>query len=381
MSAKFDAATLQEITKLKVELHDDRYEIEPIVGGGYFLYDPQVFWDWDSGYKGPWAGPDGSILISEIGGQPQPTTDWRMGHGGLYRLHADNHFETLMAPGSGRQCGVFRPMIAPPEWGQYSGHMFFCSQIAPHRRGAVMDHLVYRLAPGDDKPEVFCIPPRSGTRGGGVSGALLPGVFGRPGTPEAGLFLFFSMHNCTVYAARPDGSVEPYIVLDGQQSVMPYRLFYADNALVGEKNMLVVAGKWGSAFGEQSTRFEPGHYRINARTVDPQNIKALAGGPGHRAPKSFGPLAGDSFRPENNGFISSVHWTEGDVAQPLPYTSEIRRRDADGREHVFASKLQAGQNLIGFCGNRMIVTNMGHSYSTGNFKYPDGTVFAIRFKG
>jgi hypothetical protein len=92
-------------------------------------------------------------------------------------------------------------------------------------------------------------------------------------------------------------------------------------------------------------------------------------------------LAGDSFRPENNGFISSVHWTEGDAARPLPYSSEIRRRDADGQEHVFASNLQAGQNLIGFCGNRMIVTNMGHSYSSGNFKHADGTMFAIRYKG
>ena len=28
----------------------------------------------------------------------------------------------------------------------------------------------------------------------------------------------------------------------------------------------------------------------------------------------------------------------------------------------------------------MIVTNMGHSYSSGNFKEPDGSVFAIRPK-
>jgi len=385
MTRSYTASELAAQTEFKVVLHDDRYEFEPIVTGGGFLYDPQVFWNWaDDGAHTAWAGPEGSILISDIGGQRSPRVNWNLGHGGLFRLHADNSWETIVPHGQGHQAGFFRPIIAPEGWGDFGGHMFLGSQIVPHRRGALFDHMVYRLAPGDDTPTAFAIPPRAGKNGGGISGAMLMGVFGRKGTPEEDLFLFFCMHNTTIYAARPDGSVEPYIIMDGDAGnsgpVMPYRLFYADPLIVGEENVLVVEGKWDTHFGGEAThRFEPRHYRVEGRAINPEVIESLAGGAGLRAPAAFGPFGGDSFRPENHGFISSVHWTEGDAA-PLPYTTEIIRRDAQGKEHVFASNVQAGQNLIGFAGDRMIVTNMGHSYSSGNFKDPDGTVFAIRPK-
>lgn len=380
------AIELAKLTNFKVELHDERYEFEPIVTGGDFLYDPQVFWNWaDDGAHSSWTGADGSILISDIGGQREPGVNWNLGHGGLFRLHADNTWETIVPHGQGHQAGVFRPIVAPEGWGNFGGHIFFGSQIVPHRRGALFDHMVYRLAPGDNTPNAFAIPPRSGKAGDGISGAMLMGVFGREGTLEEGLLLFFCMHNATIYAARPDGSVERYIVMDGADGnsgpLMPYRLFYADPQIVGEENVLVIEGKWNTNFGgEASHSFEPRHYRVEGRKVYPEVIKCLAGGAGLRAPAAFGPFGGDSFRPENNGFISSVHWTEGDDTKALPYTTEIFRRDADGREHLFASNIQAGQNLIGFAGDRMIVTNIGHSYSSGNFKEPDGTVFAIRPK-
>lgn len=66
--------------------------------------------------------------------------------------------------------------------------------------------------------------------------------------------------------------------------------------------------------------------------------------------------------------------------QPLLYSASIMRRDADGKEHVFVSYVQAGQNLIAFACDRMIVSNMGHSYSSGNFKNSDGEVFAVQPK-
>ena len=387
MARSYTSGQLAARTEFKVQLHDDRYEFEPIVPGGQFLYDPQVFWNWaEDGAKSPWSGPEGSILISDIGGQRKPGVDWNLGHGGIFRLHANNTWETIVPPGQGQQAGVFRPIIAPQDWGDYGGHIFFGSQIVPHRRGALFDHMLYRLGPGDDTPSAFAIPPRAGSAGGGISGALLPGVFGRKGTPEDGLFLFFSMHNTTIYAARPDGSVEPYIVMDGEGGnsgpVMPYRLFYADPLIVEEENVLVIEGKWNSNFGgESSHSFEPRHYRVEGREVDPQVIESLAGGAGLRAPAAFGACGGEIFRPENNGFISSVHWTEAEARQPLPYTTELIRRDAEGNEHVFASNIQAGPNLIGFAGDRMIVTNLMDSYSSGNCKEPDGTVFAIRPKG
>jgi len=287
-----------------------------------------------------------------------------------------------VAHGSGRHGGVFRPTIAPKDWGDFGNHIFFGSQIVPHRRGALFDHVIYSLAPGENTPRAFAIPPRVGEGESSISGALVPGVFGRKGTAEEGLFLFFSMHNMTIYAARPDGSVEPYIILDGKEGrpgpCMPYRVYYADPALVGSENVLLVEGKWNSNFGGESGHvFRVASYRIHGREVDPTPVEALAGGPGFRAPSGFGAFAGDSFRPENNGYMSSINWTEGDASVSLPYTTEIIRRDRDGRETVFASKLQAGQNLIGFAGDRLIVSNMGHSYSSGNFKYPDGSIFAI----
>ncbi|VXD05195.1 conserved hypothetical protein [Pseudomonas sp. 9AZ] len=381
-NARFTAEQLRELTQFKVEVHDPRYVVEPLVSGGEFLYDPQVLWDWKEGCA--WSGPEGSILISEIGGQPQVETDWSMGHGGLYRLHADNTWETIVAPGVGRQAGVFRPMIAPADWGDFANNILFGSQIVPHRRGAVMDHMIYSLAPGESIPYPFALVPRSGKEQ--ISGAFVPGVFGRKGTPEEGLFLIFSMHNSTIYAVRPDATVTPWLVMDGEGGnpgpLMPYRMFYADPAIVGEENMLVLEGKWSTNFGgEQTHEFRTKHYRIADGTIHSEVIESLTGGAVLRAPKGFGPLAGEAFRPEYAGFMSSVHWAEGDCTESLPYTTSIIRRDADGTEHVFASNIQAGQNLIGFAGDRMIVTNMGHSYSSGNFKHPDGTVFAIRYVG
>ncbi|RJG00651.1 hypothetical protein D3878_02850 [Noviherbaspirillum sedimenti] len=376
-----DPVRLKQMCAMRVEVLDPDYEVVEIVAGGEFLYDPQVFWDWKP--DNAWGKPEGSILISDIGGQQQPGWDPAMGHGALYRLHADNRLETIMAPGAGRQAGVFRPIIAPEGWGDWGGHIFFCSQIIPGRRGAVVDHMIYRLGPGDDKPHGFGIPPRAGSLGGGISGALMPGVFGRPGTPEEGLLLIISMHNCTIYAVRPDATIEPWIVMDGVNGpgpLMPYRLYYADPEIAGEPNMLVVEGSWGTHFGVQNRTYKPGHYRVVGRTVEPESVAALSGGMGHRAPAGFGHYAGQMFRPENHGFISSVHWTAAEP-QALPYSAEIIRRDADGKEHVFATNLQAGQNLLGFTNNRLIITNVRHSYSSGNFHEPDGSIYAIQYKG
>jgi len=376
-----DRAALKEMRQTRIEVHDPRYQVEEIVGGGEFLYDPQVFWDYQPGTA--WEGPEGSILISDIGGQPQPGWDPAMGHGGIYRLHPDNRIETLVAPGVGRQAGVFRPLIAPPGWGEYGGNIFFCSQSFPGRAGAVWDHVIYRLPPGADKPLGFGVPPRSGSRGGGISGALMPGVFGRPATPEQGLFLLISMHNCTIYAVTPDAEITPWLVMDGVNGpgpLMPYRLYYAHESVTGEKDTLVVEGPWGTSFGEQNHTYQPGHYRVTGRAVNPEPIKVLEGGPGPIAPDAFGPYAGQMFRVDNAGFISSVHWTKGN-RQALPYTDTIWRREPDGRQHLFASNVQAGQNLLGFAGDRMIITNMHHSYSSGDFHEPDGTIHAIRYVG
>src|SRR3954464_15841595 len=112
-------ASLKQMCEMRLELHDPAFEPVEIVPGGEFLYDPQVFWNWDP--QGPWAQPEGSILVSDIGGQEQPGWDPTMGHGALYRIHPDNRIETIVNPGVGRQAGVFRPIVAPEGWGEYGG--------------------------------------------------------------------------------------------------------------------------------------------------------------------------------------------------------------------------------------------------------------------
>jgi hypothetical protein len=79
---EYNNEQLAHMTELKAVVHDPRYEIVPILGGGDFLYDPQVFWNWsDDGGRSIWGEKEGSILISDIGGQPQRETDYRLGHG------------------------------------------------------------------------------------------------------------------------------------------------------------------------------------------------------------------------------------------------------------------------------------------------------------
>ena len=378
---RYTKQELQSMTEMKIEVVDPRYEVVEIVGGGESLYDPQVFWDWSE--ESIWATSPGSILISDIGGQQTPDFDPTMGYGAIYRLHADNSLETIVAPGIGRQCGVFRPLIAPEGWGEWGNHIFFGSQIVPARRGAVFEHIVYRLGPGDKTPSAFAIPPRAGKLGGGLAGALMPGVFGRPGTPEEGLFLLISLHNCTIYAAKPDGSIEPYIIMDGENGpgpLMPYRLYYVDERVAGEKDVLAIEGPWGESFGKGGHEFNAQQYRVVGRNVDPEPVTALGNGPGPFAPETFGPCAGEMFRIDNAGFMSSVHWAKGDRKE-LPYTDKILRRDANGDEHVFATGVQAGQNLLGFAGGRLIITNIRHSYSSGDFHEPDGSIYAIEYKG
>jgi hypothetical protein len=65
----------------------------------------------------------------------------------------------------------------------------------------------------------------------------------------------------------------------------------------------------------------------------------------------------------------------------LPYDAEIIRIDETGKQHVFARKLQAGYPGLLFQGNRMLVSRIGKSYSTGDFHYPDGSIYEIVYTG
>jgi hypothetical protein len=100
------------------------------------------------------------------------------------------------------------------------------------------------------------------------------------------------------------------------------------------------------------------------------------------APSEFGPLGGRRFicrSGTGNGTNNSSQMNTG--VGVLPYDAEIVWYDDDGRAHVFASQLQTGSPSLIFQGNRMIVATVRMSYSTGQFHYPDGSIYEIVYSG
>ena len=65
----------------------------------------------------------------------------------------------------------------------------------------------------------------------------------------------------------------------------------------------------------------------------------------------------------------------------LPYDADIVWLDDDNQVHVFADQLQTGAPSLIFQGDRMIVSLVRMSYSTGQFHYPDGSLYEITYTG
>jgi hypothetical protein len=114
---------------------------------------------------------------------------------------------------------------------------------------------------------------------------------------------------------------------------------------------------------------------------------------GEVAPPEFGPFGGQTFYVEFGSF-NQIYDDEGGEhvtfvdndgcltewgRNPLPYDERIMRIDADGVHHVFADHLQAGWNEIRFSRDRMIITLLRKSYSSGQYHEPDGSIDEIRF--
>jgi hypothetical protein len=65
----------------------------------------------------------------------------------------------------------------------------------------------------------------------------------------------------------------------------------------------------------------------------------------------------------------------------LPYDERIMRIDHQGHHHVFADNLQSGWNEIRFSGERMLLSSLRKSFSSGQYHEPDGSIHEIRFAG
>jgi hypothetical protein len=84
----------------------------------------------------------------------------------------------------------------------------------------------------------------------------------------------------------------------------------------------------------------------------------------------------------DEGTTNLLH-TTGNLfnAKPLPYDGRIMRIAPDGSEHVFAEGIQGGSTALAFSGERMLISLVRKSYSTGEYHEPDGSIYEIRWAG
>jgi len=346
-----------------------------IIQAGDVLYDPQLCW----------FEPDGSAIVSDIGGQRQRGWDPEAGHGALYRLRPDDSLETIIGPGEGGAGSFIRPKLAPEWFGQWGGHIFIAGQSKPGRLGAHSQHFLYRVAPGSSEVEVFARLPHAGSIGDGIPGAMMPGTFGAKGTEHEGYFFAQSMMNCTVYRISANGEVEPYITFDESvtpKTIMPLLIFYAPAHWGKLEGELIVAGPWDTSFTQRATqRLELRYWRLTGPDdFDPTPIDDVVYGTNTGiAPKGFVNLAGHLFWADE-GTTNLMHETRA-RDEGLPYDAKIMHTAIDGTTGTFAENLQGGSTSFIFNGNRMLIGCLRKSYATGEYHEPDGTIYEVRYNG
>lgn len=388
-----DLRWLEKDTELRLEFKEPGFAIRPIVPPATWLYDAQLGWIED----------DGALIFHDIGGQGEPGWDPEKGHGSTWRLYPDDRLEAIVPPGNSGRAMIMSPMKSPASFGpEYGNQIFPLGQLRPGRKGAHNTHAVFWIPPGASWVEVFAVVPDSGSMNdGGKSGALVSPGWGPDGTPEEGILFVTSMFNCTMYKLNAKREIWPWVIGDGSHGCiqfMPREVFRAPaewGKLAGE---LIVSGVASHSFAsaaplpgeppkvEEIVRFvaEERGDRMPARLrqvdVDlPVPVSASRYRRGREAPEGFGPFGGHTFRttPGSVNLMQTTMMPEGG----LPYDAQIVRIDPDGKEHVFADKVQAGYPGIIFQGKRMILSAIGKSYSTGDFHYPDGSLYEIKYVG
>jgi hypothetical protein len=211
---------------------------------------------------------------------------------------------------------------------------------------------------------------------------MMIGGFGRQGTPEEGTYLGQTMMNCVIYEITPDRECRPKFILEDVfgKPVMPYFVFYAPPVWGRElEGKLLLGGMPDSSFEVD----DPGHnileyYVIDGDTIhtEPVAKRDLGWAMAEVAPPEFGPYGGQTFL-FDFGATNFMHVSKAEPG-PLPYDSKILRVDPDGETHVFADGLQGGWNELRFDRDRMYISCLRRSFSTGEYHEPDGTLYEIR---
>jgi hypothetical protein len=385
-----DLEWLKAETEVRAECREPGFKISPIIDHGTWLYDCQLAWLED----------DGTVVFHDIGGQGEPGWDPEKGHGSTWRLHRDNKLECIVEPGSSGRAMLMSPMKSPGTFGAYSNAVFLLGQLRPGRKGAHNTHAVFWVPPETGRVEHFAVCSDSGSLNDGKSGALVSPGWGADGSPEEGILFVTSMYNCTMYKVDSARRIWPWVVGDGEHGVpqfMPREVFRAPAAWEEYAGELVVCGVADHHFGSRAPM--PGQAAKEETIVrylvqetgpyEQPKLTPIEGGypiPSSTryggiqvAPEGFGPFGGQGFK-VTLGSVNLMQTTmmpEG----TLPYDSQIIRIDENGQEHVFVDKVQSGYPGLLFQGDRLLLSRIGKSYSTGDFHYPDGSLYEITYTG
>jgi hypothetical protein len=388
---RVDPARLKAEGEFRLNVVEPGFCARTIVEPGTRLYDPML----------GWTEPDGAVVLSDHGPQADPDNwDPEGGSGGLFRLHPDDRIEVIIEPGSFRGM-PFNPRPAPASFGdgQWEGHVFMTSQRVAGARGARSQHVIIRHAPGATTPELFAEIPNHGTIGDGIPGWLMIGGFGPEGSRWEGKYYCNSLMNYVVYEVTADGKARPYLSLDDQnapESLSPFFVFWAGPTWGEYAGQMMIAGAAGGHHGDGVAKtWDSTFYAYDGQSID---VVLKSGNLGlamcEMAPPEFGPFGGHTFYVEFGDF-NQVHADNGDHVlfvddrgeltewgeATLPYNERIMRIDHEGNTHVFAEHLQAGWNEIRFSGDRMLLSCLRKSFSSGQFHEPDGSLHEIRAVG
>lgn len=360
-------------TEYRMRVLEPGFSDRVVVPPGDRLYDPMLGWT---------SPVDHSLILCDIGGQPERGWDPARGHGSILRLRADDVLETIVGPENIGGGMPMSPREATGEFGSYGGRIFYVGQTLPGRHGALSEHAVFIVE--DNVGKIFSSLPHAGKQGNGIPGALCIGGFGPKGTAEEGYYFCNSQMNCVVYRVDPDGHPDVWLVLDEPNlpfSVMPYRVFWAGPSWGDLEGTMMVAGLAGSSFEREApTGNIVKYFTIKDGKVskDPVREADLGYSMAVVAPPEFGPFGGHTFLVDF-GSVNLMHVTKPEPG-PLPYNSRIVRIDPEGNEHTFADGLQSGWNEVVFDGPRMVVGCLRRSYSTGEYHEPDGSLYEIKYE-
>jgi hypothetical protein len=93
---------------------------------------------------------------------------------------------------------------------------------------------------------------------------------------------------------------------------------------------------------------------------------------------NFGPLSGKLVYSDHGSVNQSQSIYDN---PPLPYDGRLLYRNDNGDFLDLVTGLRGGRNDIIFTGDRLVISHWGKSYSTGEFHYPDGAIWELRWEG